>query len=63
MSTTSLFSAVANASANLRAILLTGDFFLGAVVANTQTKLMLRYVEVQTVITAVNQAEAEVLCP
>lgn len=61
LSTTSLLSAVANASANLRAILLTGDFFLGAVVASTLTKLMLRYVEVQTVITAVNQAEAEVL--
>ncbi|KAJ7568643.1 hypothetical protein O6H91_01G041900 [Diphasiastrum complanatum] len=49
------------AAANLRAILLTGDFFLGAVVAATLTKLVLRFEEVQPSKIAVNKAVAEAL--
>jgi coatomer subunit beta len=52
---------VIGSSANLRSILLTGDFFLGAVVASTLTKLMLRYEEVQDNRVALNKAEAEIL--
>lgn len=51
----------AGASANLRAILLTGDFFLGAVVASTLTKLLMRLEEVQPSAVAVNKAKAEIL--
>uniref|UniRef100_A0A0C9RK81 TSA: Wollemia nobilis Ref_Wollemi_Transcript_13888_3353 transcribed RNA sequence n=1 Tax=Wollemia nobilis TaxID=56998 RepID=A0A0C9RK81_9CONI len=46
-------------TANLRAIILTGDFFLGAVVASTLTKLILRLEEVQPSRVAVNKAAAE----
>ena len=52
---------VIGSSANLRSILLTGDFFLGAVVASTLTKLMLRYEEVQDDKIALNKAEADIL--
>ena len=44
----------AGATANLRALLLTGDFFLGAVVATSLTKLVLRLEELQSDKTAVN---------
>lgn len=54
-------SVVVGSAANLRSILLTGDFFLGAVVATTLTKLMLRYEEVQDNVVSVNKAEADVL--
>lgn len=46
---------------NLRTILLTGDFFLGAVVACTLTKLILRLEEVQPSRADVNKATAEAL--
>lgn len=57
----SLTSVAVGSSANLRTILLTGDFFLGAVVASTLTKLMLRYEDVQENQVAANRAEADVL--
>ncbi|XP_022750370.1 coatomer subunit beta-1-like [Durio zibethinus] len=44
------------ASGNLRSLLLTGDFFLGAVVACTLTKLVLRLEEVQPSKVEVNKA-------
>ncbi|KAK4756477.1 hypothetical protein SAY87_006604 [Trapa incisa] len=43
---------------NLRALLLSGDFFLGAVVACTLTKLVLRLEEVQPIKIEVNKAAA-----
>eukprot|EP01018_Ginkgo_biloba_P040144 Gb_03760 [translate_table: standard] len=46
---------------NLRSILLSGDFFLAAVVACTLTKLILRLEEVQPSRVAVNKSAAEVL--
>ncbi|KAH9297610.1 hypothetical protein KI387_029292, partial [Taxus chinensis] len=46
---------------NLRTILLTGDFFLGAVVACTLTKLVLRLQEVQPSRVDVNKAAADAL--
>jgi len=49
------------ATGNLRSILLTGDFFLGAVIACTLTKLILRLEEVQPSGVAVNKAAAEAL--
>ncbi|KAG6547730.1 hypothetical protein Mapa_010543 [Marchantia paleacea] len=49
------------ASANLRAILLTGDFFLGAVISTTLTKLALRLEEVCSQAVKVNKATAEIL--
>ena len=61
VSAPSLLTTIAGSQANLRAILLTGDFFLGAVVASTLTKLMLRYEEVQSNVIAVNKMEAEIL--
>nr|XP_043638599.1 coatomer subunit beta-1 [Erigeron canadensis]XP_043638600.1 coatomer subunit beta-1 [Erigeron canadensis] len=48
-------------SGNLRSLLLTGDFFLGAVVACTMTKLVLRLVEVQSLKSEVNKASTQVL--
>ncbi|KAL4577964.1 hypothetical protein LXL04_014079 [Taraxacum kok-saghyz] len=48
-------------SVNLRSLLLTGDFFLGAVVACTLTKLVLRLTEVQTVKSEVNRVCRQVL--
>ncbi|XP_024365119.1 coatomer subunit beta-1 isoform X2 [Physcomitrium patens] len=54
-------SAVVGSSVNLRSTLLMGDFFLGAVVASTLTKLMLRYEEIENNKEAVNKAEAEIL--
>ncbi|CAM6088738.1 unnamed protein product [Calypogeia fissa] len=56
-----LSSSVPGANANLRAIILTGDFFLGAVIATTLTKLTLRLSEVQPQKTIVNRTSAEVL--
>ncbi len=57
----SLMAMAGSTTANLRAILLTGDFFLGAVVATTFTKLILRLKEVQSSNVAVNKATADVL--
>ncbi|XP_076884488.1 coatomer subunit beta-1-like [Bidens hawaiensis] len=48
-------------SGNLRSLLLTGDFFLGAVVACTLTKLVLRLAEVQPSKSEVNKATTQVL--
>ncbi|XP_058113643.1 coatomer subunit beta-1-like [Magnolia sinica] len=44
---------------NLRSLILSGDFFLGAVVACTLTKLVLRLEEVQTSKVEVNKAKTE----
>lgn len=49
------------ASGNLRSLILTGDFFLGAVVACTLTKLVLRLEEVQSSKTEINKAKAQAL--
>ncbi|KAA3486284.1 coatomer subunit beta-1-like [Gossypium australe] len=49
------------ASGNLRSLLLTGDFFLGAVVACTLTKLVLRLEEVQPSKVEVNKATTQML--
>ncbi|KAA8521416.1 hypothetical protein F0562_012092 [Nyssa sinensis] len=49
------------ASGNLRSLLLTGDFFLGAVVACTLTKLVLRLEEVQPSKVEVNKASTQAL--
>lgn len=46
---------------NLRSLILTGDFFLGAVVACTLTKLVLRLEEVQPSKAEVNKASTEAL--
>ncbi|GAY44456.1 hypothetical protein CUMW_082250 [Citrus unshiu] len=48
-------------SGNLRSLLLTGDFFLGAVVACTLTKLVLRLEEVQPSRVEVNKASSQAL--
>lgn len=48
-------------SGNLRSLLLTGDFFLGAVVACTLTKLVLRLEEVQPSKSEVNKASSQAL--
>ncbi|KAF5745323.1 Coatomer beta subunit isoform 1 [Tripterygium wilfordii] len=49
------------ASGNLRSLLLTGDFFLGAVVSCTLTKLLLRLEEVQPSKVEVNKATSQAL--
>ncbi|CAK7354178.1 unnamed protein product [Dovyalis caffra] len=49
------------AAGNLRSLLLTGDFFLGAVVACTLTKLVLRLEEVQPSKVEVNKASTQAL--
>ncbi|MBA0866114.1 hypothetical protein Goshw_018033 [Gossypium schwendimanii] len=49
------------ASGNLRSLLLTGDFFLGAVIACTLTKLILRLQEVQPSKVEVNKATTQAL--
>ncbi|XP_010451794.1 PREDICTED: coatomer subunit beta-1 [Camelina sativa] len=49
------------ASGNLRSLILTGDFFLGAVVACTLTKLVLRLEEVQSSKTEINRAKTQTL--
>ncbi|GKV03047.1 hypothetical protein SLEP1_g15413 [Rubroshorea leprosula] len=49
------------ASGNLRSLLLTGDFFLGAVIACTLTKLVLRLEEVQPSTVEVNKATTQAL--
>ncbi|CBI25297.3 unnamed protein product, partial [Vitis vinifera] len=46
---------------NLRSLILSGDFFLGAVVACTLTKLVLRLEDVQELKTEVNKLSTEVL--
>eukprot|EP00271_Cylindrocystis_brebissonii_P013153 TRINITY_DN32762_c0_g1_i1.p1 TRINITY_DN32762_c0_g1~~TRINITY_DN32762_c0_g1_i1.p1 ORF type:complete len:955 (-),score=201.96 TRINITY_DN32762_c0_g1_i1:1049-3913(-) len=51
----------AAASANLRALLLTGDFFLGSVVATTLTKLVLRLEKVHQDPVTVNATSVEVM--
>lgn len=61
MSTPALAMGAVGTTANLRAILLTGDFFLGAVVACTLTKLVLRLEHIESSTVAVNKAVAEVL--
>ncbi|TYJ32890.1 hypothetical protein E1A91_A05G067100v1 [Gossypium mustelinum] len=48
-------------SGNIRSLLLTGDFFLGAVVACTLTKLVLRLQEVQPSKVEVNKATTQAL--
>ncbi|CAI0460682.1 unnamed protein product [Linum tenue] len=48
-------------SGNLRSLLLTGDFFLAAVVACTLTKLVLRWEEVQSSKVEVNKAATHAL--
>ncbi|KAK3021370.1 hypothetical protein RJ639_047212 [Escallonia herrerae] len=48
-------------SGNLRSLLLTGDFFLGAVVACTLTKLVLRLEEVQPLKAEVNKTSTQAL--
>ncbi|VFQ60413.1 unnamed protein product [Cuscuta campestris] len=48
-------------SGNLRTLLLNGDFFLGAVIACTLTKLILRLEEVQPLKVEVNKATTEAL--
>ncbi|KHF99153.1 hypothetical protein F383_20100 [Gossypium arboreum] len=48
-------------SGNIRSLLLTGDFFLGAVVACTLTKLVLRLQEVQPSKAEVNKATTQAL--
>ncbi|XP_010539403.1 PREDICTED: coatomer subunit beta-1-like [Tarenaya hassleriana] len=50
-----------SASGNLRPLILSGDFFLGAVVACTLTKLVLRLEEVQPSKTEVNKATTQAL--
>ncbi|CAH9072648.1 unnamed protein product [Cuscuta europaea] len=49
------------ATVNLRSLLLTGDFFLGAVIACTLTKLILRLEEVQPSKVEVNKLTTEAL--
>ncbi|XP_050216540.1 coatomer subunit beta-1 [Mercurialis annua] len=49
------------ASGNLRSLILTGDFFLGAVVSCTLAKLILRLEEVQPAKIEVNKASAQAL--
>ncbi|KAL1217444.1 Coatomer subunit beta-1 [Cardamine amara subsp. amara] len=49
------------ASGNLRSLILTADFFLGAVVACTLTKLVLRLEEVQSSKTEINKAKTQTL--
>ncbi|KAF4350944.1 hypothetical protein F8388_021651 [Cannabis sativa] len=46
---------------NLRSLILSGDFFLGAVVACTLTKLVLRLEEVQSLKSEVNKTTTQVL--
>ncbi|KAF5204570.1 Coatomer subunit beta-1, partial [Thalictrum thalictroides] len=50
-----------SAPGNLRSLILTGDFFLGAVVACTLTKLVLRLEEVQPAQSEVNRASSQAL--
>ncbi|CAK9210114.1 unnamed protein product [Sphagnum troendelagicum] len=57
----SLMATAASAAGNLRAMLLTGDFFLGAVVATTLTKLIFHLKEGQSSNVAINKATADVL--
>lgn len=59
--TSSASAAASNPASNLRTILLTGDFFLGAVVAATLTKLVMRMEETEVPIVTLNKTKAEVL--
>ncbi|KAI5071235.1 hypothetical protein GOP47_0013486 [Adiantum capillus-veneris] len=61
MTTPALAMGAAGTNANLRAILLTGDFFLGAVVACTLTKLVLRLEHIESSTVSVNKAIADAL--
>lgn len=57
----SMSTTTSNPASNLRAILLTGDFFLGAVVSATLTKLVMRMEEAEPSVVALNKTKAEVL--
>jgi len=61
MSPPSLVQGSLSSIGNLRSLLLSGDFFLGAVVACTLTKLVLRLEEVQTSKVEVNKATTQAL--
>jgi coatomer subunit beta len=61
VATAAIIPGSAATTGNLRSILLTGDFFLGAVIACTLTKLIFRLEEVQPSRVAVNKAAAEAL--
>eukprot|EP00270_Netrium_digitus_P008466 TRINITY_DN2533_c0_g1_i1.p1 TRINITY_DN2533_c0_g1~~TRINITY_DN2533_c0_g1_i1.p1 ORF type:complete len:952 (-),score=238.19 TRINITY_DN2533_c0_g1_i1:259-3114(-) len=54
-------ASAATSAANLRALLLTGDFFLGSVVASTLTKLILRLEKLQQDKVELNKISADVL--
>ncbi|XP_027344651.1 coatomer subunit beta-1-like [Abrus precatorius] len=61
MSPPTLVQGSLSSTGNLRSLILSGDFFLGAVVACTLTKLVLRLEEVQTSKVEVNKATTQAL--
>ncbi|GMH14164.1 hypothetical protein Nepgr_016005 [Nepenthes gracilis] len=61
MSTPALVQGSMTSQENLRSLLLSGDFFLGAVVACTLTKLVLRLEEVQSSQIEVNKSATQAL--
>lgn len=61
MSPPTLVHGSLSSTGNLRSLILSGDFFLGAVVACTLTKLILRLEEVQTSKVEVNKANTQAL--
>ncbi|KAH6555339.1 hypothetical protein KP509_1Z263900 [Ceratopteris richardii] len=61
MAAPTLATGAAATTANLRAILLTGDFFLGAVVACTLTKMVLRLEQIDGSTVTVNKVVADAL--
>ncbi|OIV89950.1 hypothetical protein TanjilG_24449 [Lupinus angustifolius] len=61
MSPPTLIQGSLSSVGNLRSLILTGDFFLAAVVSCTLTKLVLRLEEVQTSKAEVNKANAQAL--
>ncbi|KAF7843137.1 coatomer subunit beta-1-like [Senna tora] len=61
MSPPTLVQGSLTSTGNLRSLILSGDFFLGAVVACTLTKLILRLEEVQTSKVEVNKATTQAL--
>ncbi|XP_028790903.1 coatomer subunit beta-1 [Neltuma alba] len=56
-----LVQGLQSSTGNLRSLILSGDFFLGAVIACTLTKLILRLEEVQTSKVEVNKATTQAL--
>ncbi|KAK4267700.1 hypothetical protein QN277_024446 [Acacia crassicarpa] len=56
-----LIQGLQSSTGNLRSLILSGDFFLGAVIACTLTKLILRLEEVQTSKVEVNKATTQAL--